>query len=171
MLLVLGKFACLVVCYLSGIVGGVLLHEMGHALVALVATRQRVQLEVGSAGGACRCKLGRLALVFRARGLRYGATRYDREAVSRGRQAWVALGGPLASVAAVLLFGWLLVNSLIGDWAWVAWLGLLAANFRILIVAVWPMEYRPDGAAGEVWVSDGLDVWRLLRSRGASGRE
>lgn len=155
----------MVACYLGGIVSGVFLHELGHALMALLVTRQKVELEVGADGGRKVLRLGRLELVGRSQGLRYGATRYNRGTESRGTQAWVSAGGPVASLAAVLVFGWLLVDSVVGDWLWIVWLGLLAANFRIFIVSVWPMEYRPRGPGGEVWLSDGLDLWRLLTSK------
>lgn len=164
-MLLIGKFACLLGCYLGGIVGGVFLHELGHALAALVATRQRLELEVGSAGGRWSFSLGRLWISARSRGLFYGVTRYDRGSVSRMRQTLVALGGPLASLAACLGFGWLTTQEVVGSWAWIVFLGLTVANFRILIVAVWPMEYRPNGPDGEVWLSDGLDVWRMWRGK------
>ncbi len=165
MVLVIGKFACLVACYFGGLVGGVFWHELGHAVVALLVTRQKVELEIG-AGGTRRClNLGRLELVFRTSGHRYGATRYERSRESRGTQVAVALGGPLASVFAVSFFTWLMVGSPVGAWAWVVSLGLTIANFRILIVAVWPIEYRPLGEGGAVWLSDGLDIWRLLSNK------
>lgn len=161
--LLIGKFAWLIGCYLGGIVSGVFLHELGHALVALLATRQRVDLEVGASGAKAAFSLGRLGFSFRSRGLRYGATRYERAGESRMRQTLVALGGPVASVAACLGFGWLTVSLVVGTWEWIAFLGLTVANFRILIVAVWPLEYRAEGDEGEVWLSDGLDVWRIWR--------
>lgn len=162
MALLIGKFTCLLACYFGGLLGGVLGHELGHALTALLATRQRVEMELGTAGKRGEARLGRLSLVFRSRGLRYGATRYDRAKESRGAQAAVALGGPAASALAVCGLGWLMVTSTVGSWTWIVALGLATANFRILIVAVWPTEYRPLGQGGPVWVSDGLDVWRLL---------
>ncbi|MDQ8185368.1 M50 family metallopeptidase [Pelagicoccus sp. SDUM812002] len=165
MVLMIGKFACLLACYFGGLVAGVFLHELGHALLALLVTRQRVEVEVGSSGKRGSVNLGRLTLGFRSSGHRYGATRYDREEETRGRQAWVALGGPLASLVAVLGFTWLMVSSPVGSWLWVASLGLGVANFRIFIVAVWPIEYQPNGEVGEVWVSDGLDFWRLMTNK------
>jgi len=165
MALILAKLLWLWAWYVAGIVGGVFLHELGHALAALWVTRQRVELEVGRAGGTVCWKLGRLELAFRARGLRYGATRYGRSAETRGRQALVALGGPLASALACFGFGWATVASVVGTWPWIAFLGLSVANFRILLVAIWPLAYRPDGPDGEEWLSDSLDLWRLWRRR------
>lgn len=152
----------MIACYLGGIVGGVFLHELGHALMALLVTKQRVEMEVGSLGGRKSLDIGRLNLAFRLGGLRYGATKYERGKESSRTQALVAMGGPLASLMATLLFGGLMASSVLGSWLWIVSLGLGLANFRILIVAVWPMEYRPMGSEGEVWLSDGLDVWRLL---------
>lgn len=165
MFLIVGKFACLVACYLGGIVGGVFLHELGHAMAALLATRQRVEMEIGSAGKRGCLGLGRLNMVFRSQGLRYGATRYDRSVESRGTQAFVAVGGPLASLLATAFFVWVMVSSTLGSWGWIICLGLAIANFRILIVALWPIEYRPDGEDGDLWLSDGLDLWRLLTNK------
>lgn len=163
--LLIGKFVCLLGCYLGGLVGGVFLHEAGHALAALLATRQRVQMEIGSAGKRWRFRLGRLDLVFRSQGLRYGATRYDRSVESRSVQALVASCGPGASFGVSIFFGWIMVSSVVGSWSWVVCLGLAIASFRILIVSVWPIEYRPDGEGGEVWRSDGLDFWRLVTNK------
>ncbi len=165
MLLLIGKFVCLLGCYFGGLVAGVLFHELGHALLALLATRQRIAVEIGSAGKRGLWHCGRLEFCFRSKGLRYGATRYERLAESRLAQGLVAIGGPLASFLAVGVFGWLMVTSLVGSWTWIVGLGLAIANFRILIVAVWPIEYRPTGEDGEVWVSDGLDLWRLLTKK------
>ncbi|MDQ8201110.1 M50 family metallopeptidase, partial [Pelagicoccus enzymogenes] len=165
MALLIGKFICLLACYFGGLALGVLLHELGHALVALLATRQRVELEVGSSGGRRHLQLGRLSLVLRSRGWRYGATRYERSKESRAAQAAVALGGPLASLMAVLGFAYLMLSSQVGSWMWIVALGVAIANFRIWLIAVWPIEYRPQGEGGEVWVSDGLDLWRLLTNK------
>ncbi len=165
MLLIVAKFACLTACYFGGLIGGVFFHELGHALAALLATRQGVEMEIGSAGKRGCIRLGRLDLVFRSRGQRYGSTRYDRSRESRGAQAFVAIGGPLASLLATAVFVWIMVSSTLGSWGWIICLGLAIANFRILIVAVWPIKYRPDGEDGDVWLSDGLDLWRLLTNK------
>ncbi|MBC2605132.1 M50 family metallopeptidase [Pelagicoccus albus] len=159
------KFLFLILCYALGIVGGVFLHELGHALVALCVTRQPIEMEIGKGPKCVSFGVGRLRIRLSLRGLRYGLTRYDRGRETRGRQALVALGGPMASLAALIGFGALTVNSQVGEWVWIFGLAATIANFRIFIVAIWPIEYRPEGEGGQVWLSDGLDLWHLLRSK------
>lgn len=157
------KLLALFGVYLGGLVVATFLHELGHAVAALRVTTQRIALQVGRTG-CCSFSFGRLDISFSSRGLRYGFTRYDRTAVSRERQTVVAVCGPLASLIVCLACVFFALNSVSGEWIWILWIGLLVANFRILIVALWPMEYRPDGPEGEVWLSDALDVWRMWRS-------
>lgn len=161
---VIAKFLCLFASYIAGIVGGVFLHELGHSLAALLATRQRIALEVGTAGRRYSFVLGRLEIVVFSRGIKYGLTRYDRLGESRWSQTLVALGGPLASLAAVVGFAWLTTGEPVGSWSWITFFGMCVANFRILLTSLWPIEFRPHGPDGEVWLSDSLDLWRMWRS-------
>lgn len=163
--LVVGKFLLLVAVYLFGIVLAVVLHELGHAVAGLFTTKQRMKVEIGQSGRSCTVRLGRLDFRLSGKGLRYGATRYDRDAEPVGRQVAVALGGPIASLIAVMGFAWLTSQSVVGTVVWICWLALCVANFRVWIVAVWPIEYRPSGESGEVWASDGLDIWRMLKRK------
>lgn len=163
--LVLGKFLLLFAVYLAGIVVAVVLHELGHALAGLLATRQKMAVEIGRTGKSCSARLGRLNFRLSLKGLRYGATRYERDAEPIGRQIAVACGGPVASLAAVGVLAWLTAGAVVGSVIWICWLALCVANFRVLIVAIWPIEYRPEGSEGEVWASDGLDIWRMLRRK------
>ena len=162
---ILAKFLCLAAVYVVGLFIGVFFHELGHALAALLATSQRIGLEVGRSRRPWRLALGRLELRLGLAGFRNGFTRYDRAAVGKGRQLFVAASGPLASATACAACMLALERLAPGGWAWIVAVGLLVANLRILVVSLWPMEYRPDGAEGEVWLSDALDIWRLLRRR------
>lgn len=164
MLVGLAKLGGLVAAYAVGLCVGTLLHELGHALAALALTRQRVEVELGrgSVGGR-EWRGGRLGVRLGSWRVWTGATRYERAREGRGTQLAVALAGPAASFAATLVCVYGLAAQEAAGWWAVAWLGGAAANFRILIVSAWPMEHRPDGAGGVVWLSDGLDAWRLWR--------
>ncbi len=160
------KFLWLAGCYGVGIGVAVVVHELGHAFASLLVTRQRIELQIGKrASDAKGWRVGRLQVFWSPRGFHLGATRYDRTAVSRVRQMAVAAAGPLASFVFFAFFAVLMSRSLLGGWQWISFLGLSVANFRILIVALWPVAYRPHGPEGEVWLSDGLDFWRLWRGR------
>ena len=163
LILALTKFLWLGAVYLVGLGVGVLAHELGHAALATLLTRQRVLLQVGQGPRFFRGRLGRLEFRLSARGYRFGFTRYVRETESRWRQTFVAAAGPAASLLACAVLAWATVNAVVGGWDWIAYLGLFVSNFRILIVALWPIAYRPSPQSEEVWLSDSLDIWRMWR--------
>ena len=161
----LGKLMWLLAAYVLGLVGGVFLHELGHALAALLVTRQPVELQIGRDERRAPVVVGRLSMRCNWRGLRYGCVRYDRDAESRARQTVVAVSGPLASLLFSAVFFASLSISEAGSWGWFGFLGLFVANLRILVTSMWPVPHRPDGPEGEFWLSDALDVWRMWRGR------
>jgi len=158
-----GKLAAFFASYAGGLYAGVLLHELGHALAALAATRQPVTVRVGVGGGAWRLRAGRLRLELGWRRFRFGTTGYDRAAESRLAQTAVALAGPAASFAVAALCVWGMRQFYLGEWGWVAAFGAFLANLRVLVSSLWPAPYRPDPDGEEEWLSDALDVWRLWR--------
>lgn len=157
------KVLLFVVALLDGIYLGVLVHELGHALIALVTTEQPVTLRVGRSTQPVEFKLGRLSLELGLAGFRYGTTSYDRTLEPVSTQRWIIAGGPVASLAVTLSLGISLWWFEPWGWIWIALFGLFVANLRILITALWPMEYRNPENHDDVWLSDSLDFWRLGR--------
>ncbi|MEM9160870.1 MAG: M50 family metallopeptidase [Verrucomicrobiota bacterium] len=162
--LIVVKMLWFALTFVWGVYVGVVFHELGHSLAALLATRQKVELQVGTSEGR-GFSLGRLAVRLGIQGFRYGFTRYERANESVGKQAFVALCGPLATLAwgGACVWGALASAEDMTSFAWILWAGFFIANFRIFMVVVWPFEYRPNGPEGEVWLSDSLDVWRMLK--------
>jgi hypothetical protein len=80
-----------------------LVHELGHAAVALARTNAPVLVQVGREGGLVRLRLGRLAISLDPlpRGPRAGLTRVGGSLTARERVAF-ALGGPAAEAIAGL---------------------------------------------------------------------
>ena len=80
-----------------------LVHELGHAAVALARTKAPVLVQVGRDGGLVRLRLGRLAISLDPlpRGPRAGFTRVGGSLTPRERIAF-ALGGPAAEAMAGL---------------------------------------------------------------------
>ena len=155
------KALLFVVALFDGIYFGVLLHELGHGVAALLATRQSISIQVGTSDRNVSLSMGRLRILLGLAGFRYGATRYDRSRETVGAQRWIIAGGPVASLIVTVVLGMSLGRLEAWSWIWVALFALFVANFRILIVSLWPIEYAfPDGN-GEVWLSDGLDFWRV----------
>ncbi|OUW18680.1 MAG: hypothetical protein CBD18_02275 [Opitutales bacterium TMED158] len=163
--IVIAKALFFAAILLDGVYLGVLVHELGHASVALLATKQRVAAQVGTSHRYVSWELGRLRLKLGIAGFRYGATRYDRDGESLRVQRWVILGGPLASLLVTVSLGLSLQRFEVWSWLWLALFALFIANFRILIVSLWPIEYPAPDGSGEKWLSDGLDFWRLGKER------
>lgn len=159
------SLAILVAAYPVCLVVSVFVHELGHALTALFVSKQEIRLMLGQGGNRREMRLGRLFLSFAFRGLQFGATSYDRTRESIGVQLAVAFGGPLMSIALAVGGGLLLMDTPLGDWQGLLLLALFVANFRILIVALWPIRYRPSKDSDDVWLSDSLDIWQLLNAR------
>ncbi len=155
------KFLLFIFALLDGIYLGVLVHELGHALVALMATGQSVKLKIGLSKQPIELNWGRISIELGLVGFRYGSTSYDRSRESSKTQRWIVLGGPLASLIVTAGLGMSLFKFEAWGWIWVGLLGLFVANLRILITALWPTEYINPENPEEVWLSDSLDFWRL----------
>ena len=155
------KALLLVAALLDGVYLGILAHELGHAIVALALTRQNVTVKVGTLGEVVGLSLGRLTLKLGLKGFRYGSASYDRQMESVKRQRWIILGGPSVTLLLTIGFGLSLSHFEPWGWVWVALMGFFVANFRILIVSLWPIAYQAPDGSGEVWKSDTLDFLTL----------
>jgi len=155
------KVLLFAVALIDGIYLGVLVHELGHALVALVATKQSVTLKVGRSREPVKLKLGRLSMELGIAGFRYGSTSYDRTLETVPTQRWIIAGGPVATLVVTVCLGISLWWFEPWGWIWIGLFGLFVANFRILVTALWPMEYPNPENKEDVWLSDSLDFWRM----------
>ena len=155
------KALLFVAALLDGVYLGVLAHELGHAIVALVLTRQNVTVKVGTLGEVAGLSMGRLTLRLGLKGFRYGSTSYDRQMESVERQRFIILGGPCVTLFLTIAFGLSLARFEPWGWAWVALMGFFVANLRILVVSLWPIAYQAPDGSGEIWKSDTLDFLTL----------
>ncbi len=155
------KALLFVVALLDGVYLGVLAHGLGHAIMALILTRQSVIVKVGTLGEVVGLSMGRLTLKLGLKGFRYGSTSYDRQSESVSRQRLIILGGPLVTLFLTIAFGSSLARFDPWGWIWVALMGFFVANLRILTVSLWPIAYQAPDGSGEVWKSDMLDLLSL----------
>lgn len=146
---------------LDGIYLRVLVHEFGHALVALCLTGQSVRLKVGLSKQPVKLDWGRMSIELGIAGFRYGSTTYDRSQETSKTQRWIVAGGPIASLFVTATLGISLYRFETWSWIRIAALAFFVANLRILITALWPMEYRNPQKPEEVWLSDSLDFWLM----------
>jgi len=155
------KFLLFLTALLDGVYLGVLAHELGHAIVALVLTRQNVTVKVGALREVVGFSMGRLTLKLGLKGFRYGSTAYDRQVESVSRQRWIILGGPSMTLFLTIAFGLSLFRFEPWGWIWVALMAFFVANLRILIVSLWPIAFLAPDGSGEIWKSDMLDFISL----------
>ena len=141
-----------------------LLHELGHAIPALLLTNEVVELRVGKLdrermddGKAAWRTLGRLRWVCSFRGSFHGFTGYDRDALTRGASLAVIAGGPLASGLACGLGAWLCLEALEETWQLIVAASFLCANAILFLRSAIPVRLREGGP------SDGLDFWETSR--------
>ena len=151
----------------------VLIHEMGHALPALILTKEIVEIQIGKPdvvelggqeldsqqleAGLPAQKAGRLRWAFSFRSSLQGFTGYDRESLSRKALLGVIAGGPFLSLMACGIGAWLTMDvceQLLGKLVATTF---LCVNLIVLIRSIVPVTL------GNGDPSDGLDFWRTWR--------
>ena len=139
-----------------------LLHELGHAMMALFLTSHKVTIQLGKQGIKWRVHLGRLTILwYLGFGAVWGVYQLEGQGeILPNRNVWILLGGPTTS----LLFT-IFLNSLdvLSDGA-VPFLDIFATgNLITFLITALPWHYpKWMGVMGGM-PSDGLEVWRLIK--------
>ncbi len=136
-----------------------LIHELGHAVVALGLTRGPVMVCFG-AERRWAARLGRLVLAVSAPTPAFCV--YDSTDLrgSAKSQAWIAAAGPFASLATTVGLA-LLAGGAHGTVQGVLAVGALCSGLTTLGSGL-PMRYGRGLAEGITGDSDGMAVWRIL---------
>jgi hypothetical protein len=133
----------------------VILHELGHAVAALLLTGGRVTVGVGDRREQLVLAAGRLELSLSPALAPGGECVIDPSALKVPKaEAWIAAAGPLTSLAAGVV---LLAAALDGGGIVLA-TGAGAAWLQTVLTAV-PVRYGAGIGPGE---SDGRAIWRIL---------
>jgi hypothetical protein len=139
-----------------------LLHELGHAVMILLFTRQKVVFQFGMRGKTWETHWGRLGVRLYFDASLPFFSRYfveDYAALSTGQVFWMTLGGPLASLIFTLLFGaaWLATQA--DD----PWRGLAFINLISLLNSSLPRNYEDwQGVQGGI-PNDALQLIHLFQ--------
>jgi hypothetical protein len=138
------------------------LHEVGHAIMFLLLTKQKVTFQFGAQGTKREIHWGRLTIHLYLEPSALLGARYfheDYAALSRNQIVWITLGGPLASLLATILCGalWLATNNV--D----PWRGLTIINFVTVLNTSIPGYYAKwQGIQGGI-PNDGLQMVQLFQ--------
>ena len=139
-----------------------LLHELGHALPALLLTNSPVSIRVGDDSVKPLIDTGRISLSLSLRNASIGFTSYDRNALSVFRLVIVVLGGPVLSLSACVLSTWFIVHCPESLWIRLLAAAFLSANGLVFLRSIIPVKLRPTNEFPEGPPSDGLDLIRIL---------
>ncbi|MGL4914207.1 MAG: site-2 protease family protein [Romboutsia sp.] len=143
----------------------VILHELGHAIVALIASKEKVEIVMGDSNLGMKFRISRLTIYFRGyksfTGIILGYVRCTVK--NRLGRIFLYLGGPMVSLAiAITLFFILSKNNidmtLISNRTLNALLNYSLGNFIITII---PMKYNYYPYRGDK--SDGYHIMKLLK--------
>jgi len=119
----------------------VLLHELGHALPALLSRKPNVRIDIGEGATWFAVPLPSMTLSVHRHHHSRGSTTYDGTARSHAEACFIILPAPLLSLSIALGFGWFIyqiaptANPVALLMLTAAWL----ANFHITFSAWWPI--------------------------------
>jgi hypothetical protein len=144
-----------------------LLHELGHGFAARYLLGGSVEVSVGNAGRIAEFRLGQIATSIK---LLSSPTRvsafasFDRSRATARDLVWIALAGPLASLAGVLLARPLYSSAAAGGVAHgLLWAAVLEGVLGALNLIPFTLKERRNGPS---WRSDGglaLDAIKDMR--------
>jgi len=147
------------------------LHEMGHAIPALLFSKEKVDLYVGSYGEADKSggiSIGRLTLH-----LKFNPFLFNMGMVSHGeiKDTWkhilVVLGGPFCSILLILPLFYLAMTHQLNEFLIIA-LGILSiSSFIDLAVNLFPSSWKTSNSQ---LLSDGM-ILQILLTRVFSSKE
>ena len=144
-----------------------LLHELGHALPAVLFSSGPVVVCVGRPKGdglsICKC----LRIEFSLRRGNEGCTEYTLECGKNWQKLLILIGGPFASILSCLISGYLLFGSQATHlWVEVALVSWFCANGLVFIRSVIPMRLRPTESFPNGPQSDGLQILHIIAGKG-----
>ena len=143
-----------------------LIHEVGHALIAAIFTKQMVQIKIGAGEHICKFSFMRVDLLISFKKMIFGHTSFYNFNLSKAKLLLILSTGPifsaLASYIGVLLI-YLTKLNVAADAIIVGW---ICSHFLCFLRNVLPFHLQgADEKNSKGIPSDGLQIYRLLRQR------
>jgi hypothetical protein len=148
----------------------VTLHELGHAIPALLMTRDEVTIFVGSFGSpynSFHVTIGRLDIYCKYNPLLWykGCCLSSVDYLSIGQRIWFVAGGPIASILETIIT-WLLISNLQGE----GFLRILCGSIFVISIGATAYSLFPNPVprytpSGYAVYSDPYQIFRLIRMK------
>ena len=143
-----------------------LIHELGHALPALLLSDDKVFLRVGNPSKKNYHIVHRLSIEFSIYGGQEGCTGYTLEEKKFCQRILILLGGPLVSLLVSLSSGYFLfVDQPSFLWLELVLVSWFCANALAFLRAALPMRLKPTHRFPEGPLSDGLQIFYLIKDK------
>ena len=140
-----------------------LVHELGHALVAIILTKEKVFLTVGTGKPYTLWKGRRMEVSISIRNSIFGVTSFSENTTSRLVVFFILLGGPVSSIIFSILGMNSLLNFDLGLTAKSALIGWTCINILVFLRSILPMTLQGTSKISEGVPSDGLQLYKILR--------
>lgn len=160
-----------IIIFLAIFQGATLIHELGHALPALILTKERVKIILGRRQGRLKkISLGRLYIETRGFNPLIGFTRWEEAKLTRFRKIIILAGGPIFSLVLgiwFLIIGRNIGGKLLLDSILLEKLFSFAGNYQIflfILVSI-PIIYPEGQGAYSNFPSDGYQILKLIKAK------
>jgi hypothetical protein len=166
--LVTASVLAVVIGILAIAYAGTLAHELGHAIAAVIVSRERPLIVIGAAPRRLRFSIGRIDVQLgRRRGQAHCIC--ASEPLSRARKIVIYAAGPAASAIVAGFWAWVATRALDAGnqiLAEMAYFGVLIAGLRG-VACLFPYEFeRPDDdGQPRTMFTDGAHIVAALRNR------
>jgi len=160
----------LVILIVLGLLVTVTIHELGHAVPALLWTREKVVIYIGSFGSRHECfkvKAGRVKFYCKYNPLLWykGCCLCADDYLSINQHIWFVAAGPIASILETILT-WLLINQLQQqDFLRIVVGSIFVVSLGATVYSIIPNPVPKFTPSGYPIYSDSYEIFRLLRRK------
>ena len=144
-----------------------IIHELGHAISAVIFTSETVQIKVGVGQGSLNFSIKSLKLEISFKKMICGYTAFQNENLSNCQLALIYATGPIFSFLACMFAVSLIYLTKLHIALDALWVGWVCSNLLCLLRNVLPLQLQGPGL--DSVPSDGLQILRIMRGRTPRG--
>jgi len=140
-----------------------IIHEFGHAIPAVIFTRQTVQIKVGAGQDSLHFSIQSIKIDISLKKMICGYTAFQNVNLSNCQLTLIYATGPIFSLMACMLALSLIYTIKFHIALDALWVGWVCSNLLCLLRNVLPLQLQ--GPESDAVPSDGLQIIRIMRGR------